>query len=212
MNNPQKVAIIGGTGKAGRHIAAEALQKGYQVRMLVRDPGKLKHLDKSIEIVKGSIQDIEAIRLLLKGCGTVINTFGQPYKDKPIYSESTENILDAMKEFEIRRYIGVTGGSLTIEGDKKSIWNRIGAKMFDIFLSTMMKDKKREWEILNETEHIEWTLIRLPFIIDGIKTAHVKENLVDMPGTKITNQDIASFIISQINDFKYIKKAPFISH
>lgn len=212
MNNPQKVAIIGGTGKAGRHIAAEALQKGYQVRMLVRDPRKLKHLDKSIEIVKGSIQDIEAIRLLLKGCGTVINTFGQPYKDKPIYRESTENILDAMKEFEIRRYIGVTGGSLTIEGDKKSIWNRIGAKMFDIFLSTMRKDKKREWEILNETEHIEWTLIRLPFIIDGIKTAHIKENLVDMPGTKITNQDIASFIISQINDFKYIKKAPFISH
>ncbi len=212
MSNPQKVAIIGGTGKVGRRIAAQALQKGYQVRMLVRDPGKLRQLDKRIEVVEGNIQDLEAIRILLADCGTVINTFGQPYKDKPIYSESTNNILDIMKEFKISRYIGVTGGSLTIEGDKKSVWNRIGAKLFEIFLSSMMEDKKREWEILNDTTHIDWTLIRLPFIVDGTKMAHIKENLVDMPGTKITNQDIAAFIISQINNLQYVRKAPFISH
>lgn len=212
MSNPQKVAIIGGTGKVGRRIAAQALQKGYQVRMLVRDPGKLRQLDKRIEVVEGNIQDLEAIRILLADCGTVINTFGQPYKDKPIYSESTNNILDIMKEFKISRYIGVTGGSLTIEGDKKSVWNRIGAKLFEIFLSSMMEDKKREWAILNDTTHIDWTLIRLPFIVDGTKMAHIKENLVDMPGTKITNQDIAAFIISQINNLQYVRKAPFISH
>lgn len=211
MSNPQKVAIIGGTGKVGRRIAAQALQKGYQVRMLVRDPGKLRQLDKRIEVVEGNIQDLEAIRILLADCGTVINTFGQPYKDKPIYSESTNNILDIMKEFKISRYIGVTGGSLTIEGDKKSVWNRIGAKLFEIFLSSMMEDKKREWAILNDTTHIDWTLIRLPFIVDGTKMAHIKENLVDMPGTKITNQDIAAFIISQINNLQYVRKAPFIS-
>lgn len=212
MSNPQKVAIIGGTGKVGRRIAAQALQEGYQVRMLVRDPEKLRQLDKRIEVVEGSIQDLEAIRILLKDCGTVINTFGQPYKDKPVYSESTNNILDIMKELKISRYIGVTGGSLTIEGDKKSVWNRIGAKLFEIFLSSMMEDKEREWEILNDTTYIDWTLIRLPFIVDGTKMAHIKENLVDMPGTKITNQDIAAFIISQINDLQYIGKAPFISH
>lgn len=117
-----------------------------------------------------------------------------------------------MKELKISRYIGVTGGSLTIEGDKKSVWNRIGAKLFEIFLSSMMEDKEREWEILNDTTYIDWTLIRLPFIVDGTKMAHIKENLVDMPGTKITNQDIAAFIISQINDLQYIGKAPFISH
>ena len=212
MKHSHKVAIIGGTGKVGRRIAAEALQKGYQVRMLVRNPEKLGQLDNKVEVVKGSIQDIEAIRILLKGCGIVINTFGQPNKEKPIYSESTKNILDIMEEMGISRYIGVTGGSLTIEGDKKSLWNRIGAKIFDIFFSNMMEDKKREWAVLNSHEHIKWTLIRLPFILDEVKTSHIKENLKDMPGTKITNQDIAAFIIDQINDLKYVKKAPFISH
>lgn len=40
MNKPFKIAIIGGTGKVGRRIATKALESGYQVRMLVRDPKK----------------------------------------------------------------------------------------------------------------------------------------------------------------------------
>jgi uncharacterized protein YbjT (DUF2867 family) len=34
MDNSQKVATIGGTGKGGRRITAHLLQKGYQVRSL----------------------------------------------------------------------------------------------------------------------------------------------------------------------------------
>ncbi|WP_428912138.1 NmrA family NAD(P)-binding protein [Niallia sp. Krafla_26] len=37
MDNSNKIAIIGGTGKVGRHIASRALEKEYQVRMLVRN-------------------------------------------------------------------------------------------------------------------------------------------------------------------------------
>jgi len=40
MDVYKKIAIIGGTGKAGRYIASKALEKGYHVRMLVRNPEK----------------------------------------------------------------------------------------------------------------------------------------------------------------------------
>ena len=45
MDVYKKIAIIGGTGKAGRYIASKALEKGYHVRMLVRDPEKLVFRD-----------------------------------------------------------------------------------------------------------------------------------------------------------------------
>ena len=77
-----KVAIIGGTGKVGRHIATRALEKGFQVRMLVRNPENLSFNDERIEIVKGNVQNIEDIQKLLKGCHVVINTFGQPISSK----------------------------------------------------------------------------------------------------------------------------------
>ncbi|KON69782.1 NADH-flavin reductase [Peribacillus butanolivorans] len=212
MDNSYKIAIIGGTGKVGRHIAARALENGYQVRMLVRNPEKLTFRDARIKIVEGNVQNLEDIRKQLKDCQIVINTFGQPLKEKPFYSNVTEKILEVMADLQIDRYIGVTGGSLTINGDKKKILNRVGAKMFEIIYSNMMIDKKKEWHILNRNKLIKWTLIRLPFIVDGTEIGFIKENLTDMPGTKITNRDIATFIINQIENLKYVQKAPFISN
>jgi putative NADH-flavin reductase len=212
MDKPYKIAIIGGTGKVGRYIATKALQKGYQVRLLVRNPERLAYRDDRLEVVEGNIQDIETIRKLLKDCQIVINTLGQPLKEIPIYSSVTENILKVMKGLQIDRYIGVTGGSLTIKGDNKRVLNRFGAKMFEIFFSKMMVDKKKEWHILFNNKLINWTLIRLPFVVDGSEIGNVKENLTDMPGIKITNKDIATFIINQIENQKYVHKAPFISN
>ncbi|WP_397538841.1 NAD(P)-dependent oxidoreductase [Rummeliibacillus pycnus] len=212
MDKPYKIAIIGGTGKVGRHIASTAIKKGFQVRMLVRNPEKLMYRDDNIEIVEGQIQDIDTIRKLLNGCKIVINTFGQPVKEVPMYSNVTKNIFGIMNDLNITRYIGVSGGSLTIKSDKKSFINRFGSKMFEIFFTKMMEDKKLEWEVLNNTKQIEWTLIRLPFVKDSSKTKLIKENLSNMPGTKISNQDIASFIIDHLDNPKYVHKAPFISH
>ncbi|MGG4471244.1 NAD(P)H-binding protein [Paenibacillus alvei] len=213
MDNLNKIAIIGGTGKVGRRIAVKALENGYQVRMLVRTPKKLSLNDDRIEIVEGAVQNREDIQKLLKDCQIVINTFGQPLKEKPIYSSVTKTIIEIMAELQIERYIGVTGGSLTISNDKKSLINRLGAKLFENFYSDMMIDKKKEWDFLNSNEQIKkWTLIRLPFVTDQEDIGYIKENLTDLPGIKITNGDIATFIINQIEDSKYIQKAPFISN
>ncbi|UPO90899.1 NAD(P)H-binding protein [Niallia sp. Man26] len=213
MDNLNKIAIIGGTGKVGRRIAVKALENGYQVRMLVRTPKKLSLNDDRIEIVEGAVQNREDIQKLLKDCQIVINTFGQPLKEKPIYSSVTKTIIEIMAELQIERYIGVTGGSLTISNDKKSLINRLGAKLFENFYSDMMIDKKKEWDFLNSNEQIKkWTLIRLPFVTDQEDIGYIKENLTDLPGIKITNGDIGTFIINQIEDSKYIQKAPFISN
>ncbi|MDE5052956.1 NAD(P)H-binding protein [Niallia taxi] len=213
MNKPLKIAIIGGTGKVGRRIATKALENGYQVRMLVRDPKKSIIRDDRIEIVEGNVLNLKDIQKTLKGCQVVINTFGQSLKGKQIYSSVTETIFEIMAKLQIERYIGVTGGSLTIDGDKKKLINKVGTRIFEIIFSNMMKDKKQEWHFLSKNNFIEkWTLVRLPFIVDQEEIGHLKEDLKDMPGTKITNGDIATFIISQINDLKYVQKAPFISN
>ncbi|OHX31129.1 NAD(P)H-binding protein [Bacillus mycoides] len=211
MGNSRKIAVIGGTGKVGRYIASEALKNDYQVRMLVRNPKKLKCNDDKIKVVTGSVENIDTIRQLLEGCQIVVNSFGQPMRDTPMYSKVTRDILKVMKEKDIRRYIGVTGASLNIVGDKKSLLNKIGAKMFEVFFSKMMKDKKEELDILLENKNLDWTLIRLPFVKEGLEVRTVKESLANMPGIIISNKEIANFIVSQIDNKTYIHKTPFIA-
>lgn len=93
MGNRSKIAIIGGTGKVGKRIAAKALEEGYQVRMLVRNPEKVTLRDDRVEVLEGDVQNPEDIQKLLIDCQVVINAFGQPLKGKQIYSNVTETIL-----------------------------------------------------------------------------------------------------------------------
>lgn len=116
-----------------------------------------------------------------------------------------------MKEFEIKRYIVISGGSLNVTGDQKRIVNKIGATLFKLFLPKMMQDKYKELQIIQNSE-VDWTIVRLPFVIEGNGIGNIKESLVDMPGIKIQNGDIAPFVIKQISSDRYVGKCPFISN
>ncbi|MBO1625475.1 SDR family oxidoreductase [Bacillus arachidis] len=206
-----KVAIIGANGKAGKYLITQALLEGYFVRILTRDPQKFKISHKHLEVVKGDARDIFAIRRLLQGCNAVINAVGQPKKESYIFSTVTNHILEVMKEYGIKRYILISGGSMDVQEDTKSLLNKIGAKLFRLFLSSMMKDKYKELQLVRDS-NVNWTIVRLPFVVDGEGTGKIKESLIDLPGIKIQNGDIAPFVIKQIQDEMYSWKCPFISN
>lgn len=211
MESTNKIAILGANGKAGKFLVKEALDKGYQVKILTRNSNNIKITNENIEIINGEARDFASIRKLLKGCGAVINAVGQPKNESYIFSTVTKHILEAMKEFEIKRYIVISGGSLNVTGDQKGIVNKIGATLFKVFLSKMMQDKYKELQIIQSSK-VDWTIVRLPFVIEGNGIGHINESLVDMPGIKIQNGDIAPFVIKQINSDRYVGKCPFISN
>ncbi|MDM5188791.1 SDR family oxidoreductase [Bacillus sp. DX4.1] len=211
MQNKNKIAIIGASGKVGRFLVKQALQDGYQIRILTRSPEKIKRSHKNLEVVQGDARDITAIRNLLKGCIAVINAVGQPKNEPYMFSTVTNHILVAMKEHGIKRYILVSGGSLDVSGDQKRMMNKLGAKLFRMFLSKMMKDKYKELQTI-QNSNVDWTIVRLPFVVEGEGTGQLKEGVKDMPGLKIQNGDIAPFLINQVNNPTYIRKCPFISN
>lgn len=206
-----KIAIIGANGKAGKYLVTQALQEGYFVRILTRNPQKFKISHKHLEVVKGDARDLSAIRQLLQACDAVINAVGQPKKESYIFSTVTNHILEVMREYRIKRYILISGGAMDVQGDAKSVLNKIGAMLFRLFLSNMMKDKYKELQLIRDS-NVNWTIVRLPFVVDGEGIGKIKESLRDLPGITIQNGDIAPFIIKQIHDEMYSRKCPFISN
>ncbi|WP_044354551.1 NAD(P)-dependent oxidoreductase [Paenibacillus sp. E194] len=206
----QTIAIVGGTGTVGKHVAATAIEQGYSVRILARRPERVQLKSPHAIIIEGNVSDETAIHSLLAGSDAVINTFGQPMRDKPFYSEVTMRLLETMKEAGIRRYIGVTGGSLDIEGDRKSWMNRMGARLFRLLYGDFIRDRQRELSVLRESD-VDWTLVRLPFVHERDVMKSVKVDQYDMPGTKISNSHIARFLVDQVQDAAFLRKTPFIS-
>ncbi len=211
MNNKGKVAVIGATGKVGRYLVDQALERGYIVRVLLRDPNKLQNKDGRVEVIKGDATDVGSIQSLLGGCHTVINAVGHPLKEKPIYSTVTTHILEIMKKAGIKRYITVTGGAVNASGDRKDLVSKVASRIMGWTYRDMMSDKQKEVDILMNSE-IDWTLVRLPFIEEKPAPGQIKVSLECIPGTKISNRDIATFLVDQITEQKYSKKAPFIAN
>lgn len=211
MESTNKIAILGANGKVGKILVNEALEKRYQVKILTRNSTNTEKINENIETIIGDARNFSTIQDLLQGCSAVINAVGQPKNESYIFSTVTKHILEAMKESKIKRYILISGGSLNVTGDQKGIVNKIGATLFKLFLPKMMQDKYKELQIIQNSE-VDWTIVRLPFVIEGNGIGSIKESLVDMPGIKIQNGDIAPFVIKQINSDRYVGKCPFISN
>jgi len=60
------ILVIGATGRVGRHVVDQLVQRGVKVRVLTRDPAKAS-FPEAVEIAQGDLLDIGALRIAFKG-------------------------------------------------------------------------------------------------------------------------------------------------
>ncbi|UQB70213.1 NAD(P)-dependent oxidoreductase [Epilithonimonas zeae] len=204
-----KIALIGGTGKAGSFLVKKLIEKGYQIKLLLRNPDNFSNQNPLIEVVKGDARDYDSINELIETCDAVISTIGQPKGEKSIFSDSTKNVIQSMNSNRIKRYIVITGLNVNTPFDNKNGKVKMATEwMYQNYPETTL-DKQKEYELLVESNQ-DWTLVRLPLIIQTDESFKTETNLYDCIGENISANDLSEFLISQIEDETYFKKSPFL--
>lgn len=212
IDNKSKIAIIGGSGRVGNVFVRKCLDSGLNIRLLLRNPEKSNLSNENIEIVKGDVREYNSVKELLNGCKILVSMLGHSSKsDKPFFYEAMNNILIGMKECNLERFIFITGLSINISSDKKSLNDKINTFIMRVIFPTIIKDKQKGVDLVVSTK-INWTLVRLPFIEVAESKGNIKVNLEKSPGKKITTGDLADFLLKQIEDKAYIRKSPFIAN
>jgi len=64
------ILVTGATGRIGRHVVEQLVQRGADVRALVRDPAKAE-LPAGVDVVQGDLFDIDALRGAFSGVSTL---------------------------------------------------------------------------------------------------------------------------------------------
>jgi putative NADH-flavin reductase len=210
MQNNQPIAVIGGTGKSGKYLVRQLLSRGQAFKLLVRDAKKFTIHSPLIELVEGDARQHAAVDSLIRGCSAVISTLGQPKGESPIFTAGTSNVLRAMQEYGVKRYILTTGLNVDTPFDKKGARTSAATEWMKANYSATTADKQQEYALLAESD-VEWTLVRLPLIELTEKTGEVAISLEDCPGEKISSTDLANFLIAQLMETLYWRKSPFIA-
>jgi uncharacterized protein YbjT (DUF2867 family) len=75
----ENILIIGATGTVGSEVVKQLVESGHKVRVLVRDPAKVKHLGKAVEVIKGDLENPKRSSPLLRT--RIKRSFSRPVRN-----------------------------------------------------------------------------------------------------------------------------------
>lgn len=102
--------MTGATGFVGWHVARKLVERGQQVRALVRDPSRLKEIE--AEAVRGDLRDPASLRDAVAGCSIVFHVAADyrlwarnPAELYESNVEGTRNLLRAARDEGVQRVV-----------------------------------------------------------------------------------------------------------
>jgi putative NADH-flavin reductase len=208
-----KIAILGSTGFVGRVLTEKALGKGFQIKSLVRNPDKLGAHKNKVEFIQGDISQIDKLDECLSGVQAVLSTVPPERNthDPEKYARIMDDLINCIMKNGVIRFIHI-GGAAHGGGENES-WS-FKRKLLRAFLNLTWKQgliaKRLEWETLKKSD-IDWTLVRPPRIVKGKSTEKIIVDDKILAGPKVYVDDLADFMLEQIESKEWSKKAPIVS-
>lgn len=208
-----KITLFGATGGLGREILKQGLQQGHSIKVLVRNPNKIKEQSPLLEIIQADIlkENSELLADRLSGSDAVISSLGtgMGLGITKLYSAGTKNIIQAMQQAKIRRLIVVSssGTDPTTEEPWWYLW-----LVRRLLINVYVDQARMEEQIIN-TNNLEWVIVRPSQLTNGNKQKY-RVRLKHNPekGYQISRADVANFMLKQLEDNTYLNQLPALAY
>lgn len=207
-----KLAIFGASGRTGRPLVQQALDAGHSVNALVRTPATFPMQHERLTVVQGDAMDLDAVEKVVRGTDAVLSVLGQTKgSPKDIQTMATKNIIAVMQKYEIRRFVSLTGAGVDAPEDSPKLINHVIKFALKTMAGAVLKDAEQHAAVLRGST-IDWTIVRGPMLTEGPYTGKYRVGWVGVnTGTRVSRADIADFMLKQLDDTTYLRKAPMIS-
>jgi len=201
-----RIAMFGATGTVGGTVLRHALDRGHDVRVLARTPGKVSVA--GVDVVAGDALDAEAVAKTVVGCDVVVSALGG-FGGTASIDSGTENIIAAMRTTGPRRLVLVQGFHIPFPGDPRNAGVRIVDTMLRLRSPSLVSRSHRLGDLLRATQDIDWTLIRICPVKAGPPTGSLRRGTLRLgPFDYVTDGDVAEAVLDAIDDPQSIHTAP----
>jgi putative NADH-flavin reductase len=150
-----KVAVIGGTGRAGSQIVEELARRGHQVTALARHPDKAPK-GPNITARAADVHDAQAMTEALRGHDVVVSALR-------FLDATPQAVIGIVKAAGVKRYLVVGGAASLLAG---------GQRLFDSphFPEAYKPEAGAGIAFLEALKHepdLDWTFLSPSMIFDG---------------------------------------------
>lgn len=207
-----RVLVFGASGGIGQHVRERALSAGHELVLFARDPARLEPLRPGETVVEGEIDDGARVAETVAGVDAVISVLGPSSNSAdqvPLFESFARTLTAAMKTHGVKRLVTISGGAASLPSERKSLSARIASAFVRMFVPNVVQAKQRELDVIAASD-VEWIAPRPPRVTKGTQTGNYRVGATAR-GLRISQGDLAHFMVAALTDDTYVRQAPFIS-
>ncbi len=196
----------------GRQLVTQSLSQGHEVTAYARHPAKLEIEQAKLTVVQGDVEDPASVERAVPGHEAVVCAIGAPaWARNPIRTEGTRRLIAAMEKAGVRRLI--CQSTLGV-GDSSNVPLPFHLKhiVIPLVLRRAFADHEGQ-ERLVMRSRLEWTIVRPASMTNGKRTGAYPHGFSATDTgvkVKISRADVADFMLRQLSDDTYLRKAPLL--
>lgn len=208
-----KVLVFGASGKTGREVVRQALARDYAVTAFVRDTARLPLAHANLRLVTGDITNSAAIARVIDGQTAVISTLGvgRPLTHDAAVIDGVRAIARAAEHASVERLVYMSFIGVQESRDAAGF---VLKRLATMLLRHEVADHEVKEAAIMES-FVDWTIVRPPKLTNGRLTAayRVGEDIrARSPLPLMSRADVADFMLRQLTDAAFIRKAVRILH
>jgi putative NADH-flavin reductase len=215
-----KVALFGASGATGKLLTRRCLSAGYEVKVLLRSPESFPFLGQ-VQVIQGSAFDPAVVHDTVEGCDVVLSALGaKSLKREDVLERAVPEIVAAMEQTAlgskpVRRIIVLgSAGALRSSLNKQPAWRRwiVQKIVYNTLLKWPVASQVSQWKTLARS-NLDWTMVMPPMLTNapGRGTYRIDEQALPHNGMRISREDVADFMMRQIEDRRFIREGVYIS-
>jgi len=208
-----RVALLGATGRTGRHALEELLARGHELSVLTRAADKLEDTRHHVRAVEGDATDAGAVDRALAGTEAVLSVLGPDRaRQGDLHTRAIDNVIEAMRRHGATRLVVLSGAGVDAPGDRKGAAARLSSALTRLATGPMLADRQRELERI-QASGLRWTVARPPRLVDGDAATPVDAGTDLQLGlsAKVPRAALARFLVDQLEDGHFVDRAPFVA-
>jgi uncharacterized protein YbjT (DUF2867 family) len=201
-----RLCILGASGGVGRHLVRQAIERGHDVVVVVRE-GTAYEGPPEARLVRGSVLDPAIYAQILPGCEAVLSSLGIRRKSlnpwsaltspADFCSSSARLVVDGMRAHGVPRVIAVSAAGvaeseagMTLPMRLAVAWSNVGVAYRDLAVM----------EQIYASSGLDWCCVRPVALTDGPLTGQAHP--VDHFGLtmRISRADVAHWMLQRLDE------------